>query len=75
MQDPNLPAEEIRRLRRMLSNRESARRSRRRRQTQMSSLEQELEQLRTGEAHALQYFVRLQDKDQPGAGAGAAAHR
>lgn len=44
--DPNLPPEEIRRMRRMLSNRESARRSRRRRQTQMSTLEQELEQLR-----------------------------
>lgn len=36
-------------MRRMLSNRESARRSRRRRQTQMSTLEQELEQLRMGE--------------------------
>ena len=36
-------------MRRMLSNRESARRSRRRRQTQLSTLEQELEQLRTGE--------------------------
>ena len=46
--DPSLPPEEIRRLRRMLSNRESARRSRRRRQTQLSTLEVELEQLKNG---------------------------
>ncbi|EFN51995.1 hypothetical protein CHLNCDRAFT_139516 [Chlorella variabilis] len=45
--DPSLPIEEIRRLRRTLSNRESARRSRRRRQTQVSSLETELEALKT----------------------------
>lgn len=46
--DPGLPIEEVRRLRRMLSNRESARRSRRRRQTQLSGLEEELEQLKSG---------------------------
>lgn len=46
--DPGLPIDEVRRLRRMLSNRESARRSRRRRQTQLSTLEEELEQLKSG---------------------------
>ncbi len=46
--DPSLPIEEVRRLRRMLSNRESARRSRRRRQSQLSGLEEELEQLKNG---------------------------
>lgn len=71
-QDPNLPAEEIRRLRRMLSNRESARRSRRRRQTQLSSLEQELEQLRTGGCwHQLVHVC----KDDPTLVTGAASRR
>lgn len=46
MIDPSLPPDQIRRLRRMLSNRESARRSRRRRQTQVSGLETELEEVR-----------------------------
>lgn len=46
--DPSLPPEEVRRLRRQLSNRESARRSRRRRETELSSLEVQLEQMRSG---------------------------
>uniref|UniRef100_A0A1D2A6I0 BZIP domain-containing protein n=1 Tax=Auxenochlorella protothecoides TaxID=3075 RepID=A0A1D2A6I0_AUXPR len=44
--DPDLPPEQVRRMRRMLSNRESARRSRRRRQTQVSGLEEELDGVR-----------------------------
>jgi len=41
--DPKLPREEVRRLRRTLSNRESARRARKRRSDQISALEAELE--------------------------------
>jgi len=44
--DPNLPANEIRRIRRVLSNRESARRSRKRKACQISGLEGELQEER-----------------------------
>jgi hypothetical protein len=44
--DPTLPPEEVRRIRRILSNRESARRSRKRKATQMSALEDELMEVR-----------------------------
>ena len=40
--DPDLPPQEVRRLRRILSNRESARRSRKRKASQVSALEDEL---------------------------------
>lgn len=48
MIDPDLPPDEIRKLRRVLSNRESARRSRKRKALQISTLEEELQ-----EAHAV----------------------
>jgi hypothetical protein len=44
--DPTLPPEEIRRIRRILSNRESARRSRKRKATQIAALEDELMEVR-----------------------------
>ncbi|KAG7671558.1 hypothetical protein Ndes2526B_g09280 [Nannochloris sp. 'desiccata'] len=44
--DPTLPPEEVRRIRRILSNRESARRSRKRKATQISTLEDELMEVR-----------------------------
>jgi bZIP transcription factor len=44
--DPTLPPEEVRRIRRILSNRESARRSRKRKATQISALEDELMEVR-----------------------------
>ena len=44
--DPTLPPDEVRRLRRILSNRESARRSRKRKASQVSTLEDELAEAR-----------------------------
>jgi len=48
--DPSLPADEVRRLRRVLSNRESARRSRKRKAAQIITLEDELLEARAHSA-------------------------
>jgi hypothetical protein len=63
--DPQLPPDEVRRVRRMLSNRESARRARQRREQQVSVLEGELAAAH-GEADALR-------RELAAAGAAAAA--
>lgn len=64
--DPNLPADQIRKLRRLLSNRQSARKARLRRQEQVQELESALEEsgkiiarleMNLAEAHAKQIRV------------------
>jgi hypothetical protein len=58
--DPSLPPQEMKKMRRMLSNRESARRSRRRKQAHMAELEGQVQKLVNEKARVVKEKAALQ---------------